>query len=146
MSTFCAKIGEFSYFLWNSSKSPPFWINPTDPHPQKSVPPFGPKIPQNGKIPPFWPHWIISKIWTIHPEPLKTIDFGQKSIQHTSWSSFSHVVCRKNKQTNKFSQKLITATKQAQFLFHLNCHNNKNNSPNKWKQTWPIFDYFMLIL
>ena len=58
MSTFCAKIGEFSYFLWNSSKSPPFWINPTDPHPQKSVPPFGPKIPQNGKIPPFWPHWF----------------------------------------------------------------------------------------
>ena len=58
MSTFCAKIGEFSYFLWNSSKSPPFWINPTVPHPQKSVPPFGPKIPQNGKIPPFWPHWL----------------------------------------------------------------------------------------
>ena len=43
--------------MWNSSKSPPFWIIPTDPHPQKSVPPFGPKIPQNGKIPPFWPHW-----------------------------------------------------------------------------------------
>ena len=58
MSTFCAKIGEFSYFLWNSSKSPPFWINPTIPHPQKSVPPFWPKIPQNGKIPPFWPHWF----------------------------------------------------------------------------------------
>ena len=74
---------------------------------------------------------IISKIRTIHPEPLTTIDFGQKSIRHTSRSSFSRVVCRKNKQTNKFSQKLITATKQAQFLFHLNCHNNKNNSPNK---------------
>ena len=64
MSTFCAKIGEFSYFLWNSSKSPPFWINPTDPHPQKSVPPFGPKIPQNGKIPPFWPHWSLV-CWTL---------------------------------------------------------------------------------
>ena len=70
MSTFCAKIGEFSYFLWNSSKSPPFWINPTDPHPQKSVPPFGPKIPQNGKIPPFWPHcWLLSYIRSFKPQP-----------------------------------------------------------------------------
>ena len=58
MPTFLVKTRHFSCFLWNSSKSPPFWKNPTVPHPQKSVPPFGPKIPQNGKIPPFWPHWI----------------------------------------------------------------------------------------
>ena len=85
MSTFCAKIGEFSYFLWNSSKSPPFWINPTDPHPQKSVPPFGPKIPQNGKIPPFWPHWRKTSIDNFMHEysEFQTLFIGQFIVYKT---------------------------------------------------------------
>ena len=40
-------------FLWNSSKSLLFRINPTNPHLKKSLPPFRPKIPQNGINPPF---------------------------------------------------------------------------------------------
>ena len=69
MSTFCAKIGEFSYFLWNSSKSPPFRINPTHPHLKKSLPPFRPKIPQNGINPSFWPHCWTVFIRVLNQEP-----------------------------------------------------------------------------
>ena len=91
MSTFCAKIGEFSYFLWNSSKSPPFWINPTDPHPQKSVPPFGPKIPQNGKIPPFWPHWLLLCVVSVESSSAHVVGVMLRtmfSIQRNSSSKF----------------------------------------------------------
>ena len=115
MSTFCAKIGEFSYFLWNSSKSPPFWIIPTDPHPQKSVPPFGPKIPQNGKIPPFWPHCTserISKLWL--PKRILWVIESQCGLFHNNsqllnWLIWSHV-----KVWEKQAQ-LISRTKKFHF-------------------------------
>ena len=53
-----SKLDSFPVFLGNSPKSPLLRINPTNPtspHLQKLLPPFGPKIPQNGINSPFWP-------------------------------------------------------------------------------------------
>ena len=53
MSTFCAKIGEFSYFLWNSSKSPLFELIPQIPILKNLSLLLGQKSHKTGKFPPF---------------------------------------------------------------------------------------------